>query len=280
MYLEDGEIMILEPLILPINQDIFDDHFMDFLCQEWPQIIVTKHQMSQARTRFELSFKSTTTKPSHVFGEIERISIHSDKIEVNIALVDFESYPPFEFFTEFYTFVNIHWWILPEVYRDFGRLSMPIHMVAIPALFDKYHIDPIATGFSHPRYIGKEQWEKFAIPTGDPQEDKRRQSLLSDLHKRLSPLENQSNTLNSEKAETIVSAQTQIEKRGRSRYTDQQKLEAIQEWDAIDPSTSAITLPEYLEDRFGVGADEILVVPESTFHGWRRQLIKKGLLDS
>ena len=68
-------------------------------------------------------------------------------------------------------------------------------------------------------------------------------------------------------------------KRGRSKFTDSERLQALQEWDTLDPSVSGVTLSEYLESRFGTTGG-ILNVAESTFHGWRQRLKEKGLYKS
>ena len=66
-----------------------------------------------------------------------------------------------------------------------------------------------------------------------------------------------------------------ISKRGPQRYSDKEKLTALQDWDEVDKSITPITLSEFLGHRFCID-NGVLGVAESTFHGWRRQLRKKG----
>ena len=66
------------------------------------------------------------------------------------------------------------------------------------------------------------------------------------------------------------------EKRGRSKYSDKEKLDALEEWDELDPAISGVTLEEFLERKFGIERG-FLNVQTSTFHTWRESLKKKGL---
>jgi hypothetical protein len=72
------------------------------------------------------------------------------------------------------------------------------------------------------------------------------------------------------------SATKSSSKRGPVTYSDNVKLKAIRYWDS---SEHTITLEEFLGQRFGTTNYRPDVKP-STFQGWRRQLRKKGLLDS
>jgi len=65
-------------------------------------------------------------------------------------------------------------------------------------------------------------------------------------------------------------------KQGPHRYSSQEKLDAHNAWDAIDQDMTPISLEEFLEEKFGVEAGN-LIVPLSTFHGWRTQLRRNGL---
>lgn len=66
-----------------------------------------------------------------------------------------------------------------------------------------------------------------------------------------------------------------IPKRGPQRYSDQQKLEALKEWDELDKAFSAISLEEFLIRKFGENEDGSPLVAKSTFHGWRGTLKRK-----
>jgi DNA repair exonuclease SbcCD ATPase subunit len=72
-----------------------------------------------------------------------------------------------------------------------------------------------------------------------------------------------------------------IHKSGRQWYSDKEKLEALKAWDELDKSFSAVSLEEFLLQKFGTNEDGSLRVPKSTFHGWRRSpKIKQRYLDS
>jgi hypothetical protein len=58
-------------------------------------------------------------------------------------------------------------------------------------------------------------------------------------------------------------------KRGPRPKTKEEKIAAIRTWDALDRDRFAITLEEWLEERFGTTGGK-LNVPPSTFHGWRK----------
>lgn len=60
-------------------------------------------------------------------------------------------------------------------------------------------------------------------------------------------------------------------KRGPRTRTKQEKIEAVKAWDNLDRDQFAITLDDWLDERFGNTGGK-LNVPTSTFHGWRRYL--------
>lgn len=58
-------------------------------------------------------------------------------------------------------------------------------------------------------------------------------------------------------------------KQGPRRYSTQEKIAARQEWDALDRDSDPVTLPEWLERKFGSNPTTgALNVPESTFYSW------------
>ena len=75
---------------------------------------------------------------------------------------------------------------------------------------------------------------------------------------------------------TINEGPQRSSKRGPVTYSDDEKLRAIRDWDNIDWHTK--TLEEWLVARLDSegGVPNVAV---STFHGWRRQLRKKDLLE-
>ena len=58
-------------------------------------------------------------------------------------------------------------------------------------------------------------------------------------------------------------------KRGRSRYSDHDRKQAIAEWDSIDHKVDTTMLEDWLEKKFGATGGQ-LNVPKSTFHSWRK----------
>jgi hypothetical protein len=66
------------------------------------------------------------------------------------------------------------------------------------------------------------------------------------------------------------------EKRGRSRYSLEEKMYYVKKWDDLDPEKNTQTLVEFLECEFGTTGGILYVAP-STFYDWRKQLIKRGL---
>ena len=64
-------------------------------------------------------------------------------------------------------------------------------------------------------------------------------------------------------------------RRGKQpRYPEAKIRRAVLRWERRDPSFSARTLEEFLEDEFGSGPDGILLVATSTFYDWRRNVLK------
>lgn len=64
-------------------------------------------------------------------------------------------------------------------------------------------------------------------------------------------------------------------RRGKQpRYPDDRIRRVVLRWERRDPSFSARTLEEFLEEEFGCGPDGVLLVPASTFYDWRRNVLK------
>ena len=80
--------------------------------------------------------------------------------------------------------------------------------------------------------------------------------------------------VDAEKSDLVKELSVSKSKRGQSRYSNEEKLKALLDWDKIDSGVT--TLSEFLDNKFGntIGS---LNVPESTFHGWRRRLKELGL---
>ncbi len=74
----------------------------------------------------------------------------------------------------------------------------------------------------------------------------------------------------------VKSQQPLKSKRGQRRYSLQKMLEAVEEWDSLDRDEFTPTLSEWLVKKFGTEYG-MQTVANSTFHGWRQRLIKRGL---
>lgn len=57
-------------------------------------------------------------------------------------------------------------------------------------------------------------------------------------------------------------------KRGPRNYSKEEKIKARQEWDSLNRDIKAVTLEEFLVERFGTNVDGSPKVAKSTFHGW------------
>ena len=65
-------------------------------------------------------------------------------------------------------------------------------------------------------------------------------------------------------------------RRGKqARFPVSQIRKAVLMWEQRDPSFSAMTLDEFLEERFGCGPDGILLMAPTTFYDWRRRILKE-----
>jgi hypothetical protein len=65
-------------------------------------------------------------------------------------------------------------------------------------------------------------------------------------------------------------------RRGKQpRYPEDRIRRVVLRWERRDPSFSARTLEEFLEEEFGCGPDGVLLVPSSTFYDWRRNVLKE-----
>lgn len=65
-------------------------------------------------------------------------------------------------------------------------------------------------------------------------------------------------------------------RRGKQpRFPEDKIRKAVLKWERRDPSFSARTLEEFLEQEFGCGPDGILLMATSTFYDWRRHVLKE-----
>lgn len=116
-----------------------------------------------------------------------------------------------------------------------------------------------------------------AIPEEIQEEVPQLKEEIDSLKTQMAVLMERVETLEREKQEAKEPLKiSKVSKRGPKSPSDADKLKALQEWDKLDKSVHAITLAEFLEEKFGTEGG-ILRVAESTFHGWRRMLRKKGL---
>lgn len=71
---------------------------------------------------------------------------------------------------------------------------------------------------------------------------------------------------------------TNIEKRGRSNYTKEDRLDAVKEWRSRDPDIYVEHLDEYLGGKFGYYPTGEPMVANSTFYDWQSKFKKEGKL--
>lgn len=65
-------------------------------------------------------------------------------------------------------------------------------------------------------------------------------------------------------------------RRGKQpRFPEEKIRKAVLKWERRDPSFSARTLEQFLEQEFGSGPDGILLMAPSTFYDWRRAVLKE-----
>ena len=177
--------MILEPLELNISPELFDEHFLDFIA-DFSGVTFNKIELSKFRHRY-IIYRANIDEEEK-FGEIERIPVQDEKLEVKVAIVEFEG-SSHNFFHEFYRLVADKWGYVPWMYHDdLGhRLSLIPNLVrrSLFSLYQHHHIPISDYGF---RPVD-EYREELSAPTGDPDEDYRRKSLLDDIDRGLPPIE-------------------------------------------------------------------------------------------
>jgi hypothetical protein len=117
-------------------------------------------------------------------------------------------------------------------------------------------------------------WEEYSIADGDlllPKLDSK--PIFSSAAQYARELDIQFSWLGEALDSKIIPIKK--EKRGRSNYTEQEKIDALTEWDSVDPTKSNKFLPDFLNDRFG-STNGVLNVAEGTFNSWRMRLRSKG----
>ena len=73
----------------------------------------------------------------------------------------------------------------------------------------------------------------------------------------------------------LISSGTRKRRGKQTRYPEDRIRRVVLRWERRDPSFSARTLEEFLEEEFGCGPDGVLLVPTSTFYDWRRNVLKE-----
>jgi len=59
------------------------------------------------------------------------------------------------------------------------------------------------------------------------------------------------------------------------RFPKEQIRKAVIKWESRDPSTTALTLEQFLAQEFGSAPDGILLMATTTFYDWRRRILKE-----
>ena len=73
----------------------------------------------------------------------------------------------------------------------------------------------------------------------------------------------------------LISSGNRKRRGKQTRYPEDRIRRVVLRWERRDPSFSARTLEEFLEEEFGCGPDGVLLVPTSTFYDWRRNVLKE-----
>ena len=279
--------MIIPSIFLPITLELFDVHFHRFFLDytqtkpEFYKFILNRIEIGTIGVRYEIGLEpqkpSTPPKPNRAISEIEALVIGDNRIEIRTAALDIFDLPTADdtwgwgeaFLWQFYNMIDAKWNV----------------KVLIPGIegVDDLPLQAARAKFDHDFGI-REVWQRL-------------QEISSDDNEGNDAIKNNKTPLPGSEAEKlnrkideyyILLAQglPRIEatnegsqrsiKRGPVTYSDVEKLKAIRDWDNIDWHTQ--TLEEWLKDRFDSegGVPNVAV---STFHGWRRQLRKKDLLD-
>jgi hypothetical protein len=73
----------------------------------------------------------------------------------------------------------------------------------------------------------------------------------------------------------LITAMPRKRRGKQPRYPEDRIRRVVLRWERRDPSFSARTLEEFLEEEFGCGPEGVLLVPSSTFYDWRRNVLKE-----
>ena len=208
-----------------------------------------------------------------VISQIEVFVVGDNRIEIRAAALDVLS-PDNRmgwgevFLDEFYNMVNLKWNVKPFYPNVSDTDDMPMNAAHVQLARD-FGISDISFRnvlSSDPNKENDGIKENAALISiiDDEETIKRIDGFNNALHQGLQPVK------------TINEGPQRSSKRGPVTYSDDEKLRAIRDWDNIDWHTK--TLEEWLVARFDSegGVPNVAV---STFHGWRRQLRKKDLLE-
>jgi hypothetical protein len=276
--------MRIPSIYLPINIELFDDHFQRFF-EDFTHIRpgYLNHTLNQIkigtdRIRYEIEFEnlkqSKQVESKRVISQIEVFVVGDNKIEIRAADLDVSS-PDNRmgwgevFLDEFYKMINLKWNVKPFYPNVEDPEDMPMNAARVQLAHD-FGISDISYRRA-PHSDDNERNDGFKDPTAllpvidDEEIIKRIEGFNDALNQGLPPIETNNEGLQ------------KSTKRGPVTYSDDEKLNAIRDWDNIDWHRQ--TLREWLGDRYG-SEGGIPNVATSTFQGWRQQLRKKGLLDS
>jgi hypothetical protein len=272
--------MIIPSIYLPIDIELFDDHFKRFF-EDFTQIRpdYLKHTLNQIkigtkRIRYQIEFEnlkpSNPPEPKRVICQIEAWVVSDHRIEIRAAALDINKSGWGEaFLTEFYDMVNLKWNVKPFYPNVEDTEDMPMNAARVQLAHD-FGMSDISFR-KVPSSNNKEENDSIKesitlLPKLDDEEIIRRlDGFNSALLQGLPPIK------------AINEGPQRSSKRGPVTYSDDEKLKAIRDWH--NKKGHDQLLEDFLEMRFGTEAG-FLNVATSTFHGWRRQLRKKGLLDS
>jgi hypothetical protein len=281
--------MIIPSIILPISLELFEAHFYRFFSDftkkpDYLKYYLTRIEVGKVGFRYivELEGQDLTTpsKSKRIINEIEALLIDENKTEIRSSTL--EPLAVFEedwswsdaFIDEFHKMIFLKWDIWPS-FPYVNGLNDPIWKVSFAA----------QAQFDH-------DFERFYLPSKHPlitsmrdlegnEVSKENNTLLPDAKveviKRLGDLYYQFIFQGLPPIDATEDVSQKSTKRGPVTPTDDEKLKALRDWGKKKGHDQL--LEEFLENRFGT-ENGVLKVAPSTFHGWRRKFIIKGLLHS
>jgi hypothetical protein len=280
--------MIIPSIYLPIDIKLFDFHFNIFFLDytqtkpDFYKLILKRISMETVGFHYEIELQplkpSIPPKSNRSISEIEALEIGENQIEIKAAALDISDLPWADntwgwgeaFLWQFYNMVDEKWNVKVLIPGIEGVDGFPL--LAARVKFDRdFGIRKVRQRLEEISTDNDE--DNGVIDKSKPSPTDSEVEVLSRKIKEYYKLLAQGLP----SIETIMEGIPKSTKRGRVTISDDKKLNAIRDWENLEGHS--ISLKYWLINRFGYEGSQPLVAV-STFHGWRRQLKDKGLLDS